>query len=74
MNHFFFRSRIIDGTEVIQEMYTKRQGSGSDDNTRRSPDTPPPGHHDIITDIKMFQTTQCFIVTCSRDGVVKVWK
>ena len=32
------------------------------------------GHHDIITDIATFQTTQGFIVTASRDGIVKVWK
>lgn len=32
------------------------------------------GHHNIITDIATFQTTQGFIVTASRDGIVKVWK
>ena len=68
------RSRIIEGTEVIQETYGKSRGAGNDDIPRRGPDSPPVGHHDIITDISMCQTAQCFIVTSARDGVVKVWK
>ncbi|XP_013397860.1 phosphoinositide 3-kinase regulatory subunit 4 [Lingula anatina] len=69
-----YESKLIEGTEVLQENYAKVKGAGVDDVPRRSPDAPPQGHHDIITDINTFQTTQCFIVTCSRDGVVKVWK
>ena len=67
------RSRLIDGTEVIQETYTKKQVS-SEDIPRGGPEAPPQGHHDIISDIGLCQTSQCLVVTASRDGVVKVWK
>ncbi len=68
------RCRLIDGTEVIQETYGRAKNAGNDDIPRRGPDMPPTGHHDVISDISICQTSQCFIITCSRDGVVKVWK
>ncbi|KAK3104962.1 hypothetical protein FSP39_014143 [Pinctada imbricata] len=68
-----YRSRLIDGTEVIQETYTKKQ-VGTDDTPRMGPDSPPQGHHDIISDINLCQTSQCLVITASRDGMVKVWK
>lgn len=34
----------------------------------------PVGHDDIITDVTIFQTTQGFLKTASRDGILKVWK
>ncbi|XP_069112623.1 phosphoinositide 3-kinase regulatory subunit 4-like isoform X1 [Argopecten irradians] len=68
-----YRSRLIDGTEVIQETYTKKQVS-NDDIPRRGPEAPSQGHHDIISDINLCQTSQCLVITASRDGVVKVWK
>ena len=71
---FVLRSRLIEGTEVIQETYGKARNAISDDIPRRGPDTPPAGHHDVITDINVCQTSQCFIITASRDGVIKVWK
>ncbi len=75
MDYFLsHRSRLVDGTEVIQETYGKARNSSTDDIPRRGPDVPPTGHHDVITDINICQTTQCFIITSSRDGVVKVWK
>jgi len=46
----------------------------TDETPRKGPESLPVGHHDIITDIATFQTTQGFIVTASRDGIVKVWK
>ncbi|CAH1773990.1 unnamed protein product [Owenia fusiformis] len=69
-----YRSGLIEGTDVIQEVYSKQKGIGNDEIPRREPDTPPQGHHDVITDIKLCQTMQCLILTSSRDGVVKVWK
>uniref|UniRef100_A0A673UTU3 Phosphoinositide 3-kinase regulatory subunit 4 n=1 Tax=Suricata suricatta TaxID=37032 RepID=A0A673UTU3_SURSU len=66
--------KIIEGTEVVQEIQNKQKVGPSDDTPRRGPESLPVGHHDIITDIATFQTTQGFIVTASRDGIVKVWK
>ncbi|XP_045435256.1 phosphoinositide 3-kinase regulatory subunit 4 isoform X3 [Pipistrellus kuhlii] len=66
--------KIIEGTEVVQEIQNKQKVGPSDDTPRRGPESLPVGHHDIITDVATFQTTQGFIVTASRDGIVKVWK
>lgn len=66
--------KIIEGTEVVQEIQNKQKAGPSDDAPRRGPESLPVGHHDIITDVATFQTTQGFIVTASRDGIVKVWK
>lgn len=69
-----YSKKIIDGTEVVQEIQSKPKPGPTDDTPRRGPESLPVGHHDIITDIATFQTTQGFIVTASRDGIVKVWK
>ncbi|XP_022255692.1 phosphoinositide 3-kinase regulatory subunit 4-like [Limulus polyphemus] len=69
-----YRSRLVDGTEVIQEMYTRPRTSSTDDPPRRCPEMPPAGHHDCISDLGIFQTSQCFLVSAARDGVVKLWK
>ncbi|XP_070561673.1 phosphoinositide 3-kinase regulatory subunit 4-like isoform X2 [Ptychodera flava] len=70
-----YKHKLVDGTEVIQETYAKqRVSSSSEDPPRRGPDPVPVGHRDSITDIAVFQTTQGFIASCSRDGVIKIWK
>nr|XP_020473104.1 phosphoinositide 3-kinase regulatory subunit 4 isoform X2 [Monopterus albus] len=69
-----YSRKIIEGTEVIQEIHSKQKTGVVEDSPRRGPESLPVGHHDIITDIATFQTTQGFIVTSSRDGIVKVWK
>ena len=56
---------------TTQEIQNKQKVGPSDDGPRRGPESLPVGHHDIITDIATFQTTQGFIVTASRDGIVK---
>ncbi|XP_013910839.1 PREDICTED: phosphoinositide 3-kinase regulatory subunit 4 [Thamnophis sirtalis] len=66
--------KIIEGTEVVQEIQNKHRMGPTDETPRRGPESLPVGHHDIITDVATFQTTQGFIVTASRDGIVKVWK
>ncbi|XP_041377701.1 phosphoinositide 3-kinase regulatory subunit 4-like [Gigantopelta aegis] len=70
---FSYRSQLIDGTEVIQEVCTKKQIS-TEDIPRRVPEAPSSGHHDIISDVSICQASQCLVITASRDGVVKVWK
>uniref|UniRef100_A0A4W3GSE5 Phosphoinositide 3-kinase regulatory subunit 4 n=1 Tax=Callorhinchus milii TaxID=7868 RepID=A0A4W3GSE5_CALMI len=69
-----YSGKIIEGTEVVQEIHSKQKVGSSEDVPRRGPESLPVGHHDIITDLAAFQTTQGFIVTASRDGIVKVWK
>ncbi|MED6278354.1 phosphoinositide-3-kinase, regulatory subunit 4, partial [Characodon lateralis] len=69
-----YSRKIIEGTEVVQEIHSKQKSGATEDSPRRGLESLPVGHHDIITDIATFQTTQGFIVTSSRDGIVKVWK
>jgi len=80
--------RLIDGTRVIQEHGqlsvpkekhgdADRQISSMNENSQQltsGPEQPPAGHRDTITDMTMCQTSQCFLVTSSHDGVIKVWK
>ena len=68
------RARLIEGTEVIQETYNSVQPQPKPSEERVMPERPAVGHHDIITDIAMCTPSQCYIVTSSRDGMVKVWK
>lgn len=66
-----YESRLIDGTEVIYEGHMKEKLVSSED-AHGGLDPPATGHHDIITDISLCHLSQCFIVTSSRDGMVKV--
>lgn len=68
-----YRAKLVDGVEVIQELYTKKPVT-NDDAPRRGPEAPPQGHRDIISDINLCQASQCMVITGSRDGVIKVWK
>ncbi|XP_054259125.1 phosphoinositide 3-kinase regulatory subunit 4 isoform X2 [Macrosteles quadrilineatus] len=76
--NFTYKCRMIDGTNVVQEV---QRGSGAptkaptgEESPRAGPDPPPPGHYDGITDLAMCQASQCFLVSAARDGVIKVWK
>ncbi|KAG5671298.1 hypothetical protein PVAND_001503 [Polypedilum vanderplanki] len=79
-----YDSRLIDGTYVIQETQNVNQSPthnataqrGSvDDTIKFGPELPPPGHHDVITDLVMCKTQkQTFVASSSRDGVIKLWK
>lgn len=70
-----YRSSLIDGTRVIQEVrnnYSKKT-SGAEE-PRRYPEQPAAGHNDCISDLGVIQTSQTFVVSASKNGVVKVWK
>ncbi|KDR14050.1 phosphoinositide 3-kinase regulatory subunit 4 isoform X2 [Zootermopsis nevadensis] len=75
-----YKSRVIDGTNVIFEVPVKpRAGQGSnirggEESPRPGPDQPQAGHHDWISEIALCQASQCFLLSGSRDGVIKVWK
>lgn len=69
------RSRLIDGTEVFQEVYCKsNKAIIQEDVPKRGPDKPPTGHHDCITDLAIVTSPQHFLISAARDGAIKVWK
>lgn len=78
----FHRQRLIDGTNVVQEVLagggpSPSSGGGNSIRTRNSeeggqgPETPPSGHHDTISAVAMSNTC---ILTGSTDGLIQVWK
>ena len=74
-SYLLHRSRLIDGTDVLQEVYCKsRQGGIHEDLPRRGPDNPPVGHHECINDIAVTKLPQNYIISAGRDGVLKIWK
>lgn len=73
----------MDGVEVIQEFQAPPTGTQQQSAaTKSSPPlgitmtdySPPVGHADVISDITMVQGSQSYVVSGSKDGVVKVWK
>ncbi|XP_014259628.1 phosphoinositide 3-kinase regulatory subunit 4 [Cimex lectularius] len=75
--NYSYKCRLIDGTNVVHEVQTKckQKGPSVEESPRAGPDQPATGHHNTITDITMCQgSSQCFMVTAARDGVIKVWK
>lgn len=71
-----YNSRLIDGTQVVYEeaVPVRRVLEGGEEVPRAGPEPPAAGHRDCISDIVLCKATQCFLVTSSRDGVIKVWK
>uniref|UniRef100_A0A1Y1L2Q5 Uncharacterized protein n=3 Tax=Photinus pyralis TaxID=7054 RepID=A0A1Y1L2Q5_PHOPY len=75
-NALTYDRRLIDGTSVIYAVAQPSQikaGKG-DEIPRGGPEPPPPGHRDCISDISLCKASQCFLLSASRDGVIKVWK
>ncbi|XP_055958474.1 phosphoinositide 3-kinase regulatory subunit 4-like [Patella vulgata] len=68
-----YQSQLIDGTDVVQEVYNRKQTS-SEDIPHRGPEAPSTAHHNMISDIGICQSSQCLVITASRDGVIKLWK
>ncbi|XP_060527972.1 phosphoinositide 3-kinase regulatory subunit 4 [Cylas formicarius] len=70
-----YHSRLIDGTDVIyEEAGNVRMKDKGEEIPRAGPEPPAAGHRDCISDVALCKASQCFIVTASRDGVIKVWK
>lgn len=71
-----YGSRLIEGTQVIQEVENKPSVTRKADEAPRSaPEMPHPGHYDAITELLMCKTEkQLFVASSSRDGVIKLWK
>ena len=53
---------------------TGSAASSSEETPRPGPEQPPAGHQDWISDVVLCQASQCFLVSASCDGVIKVWK
>lgn len=72
-----YQQKLIEGTNVIQELYTQEQAETPNrlGTPAHAMETPPVGHHDIVTDIAACRIADHNLVfSSSRDGVVKVWK
>ncbi|ENN74924.1 hypothetical protein YQE_08502, partial [Dendroctonus ponderosae] len=73
-----YRSRLIDGSNVIYEETSNvppREVPLRDvpeESPRAGPEPPAAGHKDCISDIILCKANQCFTVTASMDGVIKV--
>jgi len=67
-----YRTKLVDGTEVIQEVTGRGRGGRSEDGVTRL--EAERCHTDWITDVVFCQTTQNLLVTGANDGVIKVWK
>ncbi|CAB3249651.1 unnamed protein product [Arctia plantaginis] len=72
-----YRSRIIDGTTVIQECCKPNSsppGSLIDDNVYRSVESRSFYHTAPITDLTVVEGTKPYLVSSAADGVINVWK
>lgn len=63
------------GTHVTyEEAAAVRRVDRGEEVPRAGPEAPAAGHRDCISDMVLCKSAQCFLVTASRDGVIKVWK
>ncbi|XP_012255655.2 phosphoinositide 3-kinase regulatory subunit 4 isoform X2 [Athalia rosae] len=82
-NSLAYEQRLIDGTNVVQEVLvggvapggvtgsTVRSRGHEEGGQGQGPDSPPAGHHDTISAVAMSNTC---ILTGSTDGLIQVWK
>ncbi|XP_026750400.2 phosphoinositide 3-kinase regulatory subunit 4 isoform X2 [Galleria mellonella] len=76
-NALKYRSRIIDGTTVIQECCKVNASSSPsfiEDNVYRSVESRSFYHTAPITDVTMVEGSKHYLVSSSADGVINVWK
>ncbi|XP_039745183.1 phosphoinositide 3-kinase regulatory subunit 4 isoform X2 [Pararge aegeria] len=77
LNALKYRSRIVDGTTVIQEVCkanTSVPPSLQEDNVYRTVESRSFYHTAPITDITLVEASRCYLVSSSADGVINVWK
>ncbi|XP_052743636.1 phosphoinositide 3-kinase regulatory subunit 4 [Bicyclus anynana] len=77
LNALKYRSRIIDGTTVIQEVCKSNSSvppSLQEDNVYRTVESRSFYHTAPITDITLVEASKCYLVSSSADGVINVWK
>lgn len=74
-----FSGRIVEGTDVIQEVSSLTTNSNasiiSDDHSSRYGTEPRGVYHTApITDLNIVQANKCYLVSSSADGIINVWK
>lgn len=71
--HASYTRKVCDGTEVIQETLRKQPASDIRIETRMG-SRAAAGHHDSVNQLGLIRTQRPFLISTSKDGVVKVWK
>uniref|UniRef100_A0A2C9M689 non-specific serine/threonine protein kinase n=1 Tax=Biomphalaria glabrata TaxID=6526 RepID=A0A2C9M689_BIOGL len=72
-----YRSQLIEGSEVIQELETQREPLDKYETEREMHlmhSAPLLGHHDIVNDLTLCHSTQTLVISAARNGHIKVWK
>ncbi|KAI5081544.1 hypothetical protein GOP47_0002147 [Adiantum capillus-veneris] len=73
-----YDSRVVQGVQVVQEMFVRHQGSKATPSSKRlfaAAATDTVGcHRDSILSLAAAQTTQHLLISSSRDGSIKVWR
>ncbi|ESN93225.1 hypothetical protein HELRODRAFT_187533 [Helobdella robusta] len=69
-----YNTRLVEATQAIYESYHKQPPSSTFDEESHIKPYVPVGHRDVITDLTVCSSTQHYIITSSRDGIIKVWK
>ncbi|KAK6965246.1 phosphoinositide-3-kinase regulatory subunit 4, partial [Biomphalaria glabrata] len=71
-----YRSQLIEGSEVIQELETQREPLDKYETEREMHlmhSAPLLGHHDIVNDLTLCHSTQTLVISAARNGHIKVW-
>lgn len=73
-----YKSRLIDGTSVIQEWCklpaNAQSPSSVEESTYKALDSRSYHHTAPITDVTMVQGNRCYLLSSSADGCINVWK
>lgn len=72
--NYSYESRLIDGSMVVYENGEHTKNVEKEEYPKPGPEQPSAGHRDCISDIALCKASQCFMVSASKDGVIKVWK
>ena len=86
---FYSRTKLVDGTEVIQEVHAKPKTAFAnpgqvpaglfgnfDEVNGNKPgfEGPASGHVSWISAMTLCQSQRWYLITGSKDGVIKLWK
>ena len=85
-NHVSYKTKLVDGTEVVQEVHAKPKSNQGQTSTfandhevngnKPGLEGPSIGHIDWISSLTLClsQPNRWYVVTGAKDGVIKVWK
>lgn len=71
-----YRSQLMEGSEVIQELETQRElmGDRSERESHLLHSSPLQGHQDIVNDLTLCYSSQTLVISAGRNGHIKIWK